>query len=87
MINHNRKIKGGESDMVATKSVTIRPMGQKAKTVKVPANSSVKAILEQANITLSEGVKIIANGVSLKAGSRIGKHKELLLVPTVKGGA
>jgi sulfur carrier protein ThiS len=73
--------------MVATKSITIRPMGQKAKTVKVPANSKVKDILAKANMSLSEGVKVIANGVSLKAGSRIGKHKEILLVPTVKGGA
>ena len=72
--------------MVATKTITIRPMGQKAKTVKVPANAKVKDILAKANIELTDGVKVIANGTTLKAGSTMGKHKELLIVPTVKGG-
>ena len=37
-------------------------------------------------VELKEGLKVIANGDQVSKGSRMGKHKELLVIPTVKGG-
>ena len=72
--------------MVATKKFTVRLMGSKAKTVTLPANSTVATILAAANVELKEGLKVIANGDQVSKGSKMGKHKELLVIPTVKGG-
>ena len=70
------------------RKVTVRPMGQKAKTVTVPSNAKVKDILAKAGVEYGTGVKIIANGDEVTASSTMPKkHRELLVIPTVKGGA
>ena len=69
------------------RKITIRRMGERAKQVTITGNMTVKKILEEAGLELSDGTKVIANGTPMKAGSKIGKFNELLLVPTVKGGS
>lgn len=72
---------------MAYKTITIRPMGGTPKKVSVPSNASIKMILAEAGITIDANrVKMIANGTHLSLKSTMGKHNELLIIPTVKGG-
>jgi hypothetical protein len=73
--------------MVSMKTITIRPMGGNTKRVTVPSNATIKTILSKAGIEVDASkVKMIANGTHLSLKSTMGKHSELLIIPTVKGG-
>jgi hypothetical protein len=81
-----RKPKKEGDNMVATKKFTVKPMGGTTKTVNLPANSTIRTILAAAGIDAEEGLKYIANGVTVSLDSKMGSHKELIVIPTVKMG-
>lgn len=70
-----------------TKKVTVRPMGARAITMTIPKSSTVKDVLEKAKLEIGDKSKIVAGGIALKRTDKIGKYNELLIIPTVKGGA
>lgn len=66
--------------------VTIRPMGGSPKTVLVGQNSQVRDVLDMAGIDVGGGTTIVANGETVKPYDQLGSHRELMVVPVVKGG-
>lgn len=66
--------------------VIVRPMGGKARAVTVGENTQVRDILDKAGFDVGSDTSIVANGETVRPYDTIGEHRELMLVPTVKGG-
>lgn len=66
--------------------VTIRPMGGSPKIVHVGENTQIRDILDQAGIEVGRDTNVVANGEPVGLEEPLGKRRELVIVPTVKGG-
>ncbi len=67
--------------------VTIRPMGGSPKTVSVSSDMLIGDVLDYADISVGRDTNVVADGESLNLSDPLGKKRELILVPTVKGGS
>lgn len=73
--------------MVSKVTITVRPMGERPIKVKVASNAKVKDILKAADMDIDpEEVKFVANGTFVTVNKTLGQHRELIIIPEVRGG-
>lgn len=66
--------------------ITIRPMGTSPKTVSIGSNTQIRDAFDKAGIDVGSGTTIVANGKTVKPYDIVGRHREFIVVPTVRGG-
>jgi len=70
-----------------TKMVFVRAMGEKAKVVDVKTTDTVRTALKQAGVDPDMSMKIMVDGDEVSLNTKIGNIDDIMLVPSVKGGA